>query len=99
MPPAVRFTGMRTCPVQIPGLPPIPHVGRSVIGPGLPTVLIANILAAVVGEMLVCVRPPDSIVRGSATVMIGGKPSARMGDPTAPGGSIVIGTPTVMIGG
>jgi uncharacterized Zn-binding protein involved in type VI secretion len=38
-------------------------------------------------------------VKGSATVMIGGKPAARMGDTTAHGGNIVLGLPTVMIGG
>lgn len=44
-------------------------------------------------------RPPDTIVKGSMTVMIGGKPAARMGDTTAHGGNIVVGCPTVMIGG
>jgi uncharacterized Zn-binding protein involved in type VI secretion len=39
------------------------------------------------------------IISGSSTVMIGGKPAARMGDSTAHGGSIVLGYPTVMIGG
>ena len=34
-----------------------------------------------------------------ATVMIGGKPAARMGDSTAHGGTIVMGCPTVLIGG
>jgi uncharacterized Zn-binding protein involved in type VI secretion len=47
--------------------------------------------------MAVCVGPPDSIVKGSATVMIGGKPAARMGDSCAHGGSIVLGLPTVLI--
>jgi uncharacterized Zn-binding protein involved in type VI secretion len=47
----------------------------------------------------VCVGPPDSIIKGSATVMIGGMPAARMGDSTAHGGTIVIGNPTVLIGG
>jgi uncharacterized Zn-binding protein involved in type VI secretion len=36
---------------------------------------------------------------GSTTVLIGGMPAARMGDPTVHGGSIVLGCPTVMIGG
>jgi len=49
--------------------------------------------------MAVCVGPPDTIVRGSATVLIGGKSAARVGDPTAHGGSIVLGCPTVLIGG
>ncbi|WP_240723635.1 PAAR domain-containing protein, partial [Flavobacterium sp. J27] len=43
--------------------------------------------------------PPDSIVKGSATVMIGGMPAARVGDSTAHGGSIVLGAFNVLIGG
>ena len=82
-----------------PGLPPIPHVGGPVVGPGVATVLIGSLPAAVVGDMAVCVGPPDSIVQGSATVLIGGRPAARMGDTTAHGGSIVLGLPTVLIGG
>lgn len=34
-----------------------------------------------------------------STLMIGGKPAARMGDSTAHGGTIVAGYPTVQIGG
>jgi len=82
-----------------PGLPPIPHVGGPIVGPGVPTVLIGKMPAAVLGDNCVCAGPPDSIVAGSATVMINGKPAARMGDATAHGGSIVLGCPTVMIGG
>jgi uncharacterized Zn-binding protein involved in type VI secretion len=87
------------CPMVTPGVPPIPHVGGPIIGPSTPTVLIAMLPAAVVGDNCVCVGPPDVIVKGSATVMIGHKPSARLGDSTAHGGSIVLGAPTVMIGG
>ena len=97
--PAARLTDMHTCPMQTPGVPPIPHVGGPITGPGAPTVLIGKMPAAVLGDMLVCVGPPDSIVKGSATVLIGGKPAARMGDTTAHGGSIVLGEPTVLIGG
>lgn len=97
--PAARLTDMHVCPMQTPAVPPIPHVGGPIIGPGAPTVLICNVPAAVMGDMCVCVGPPDSIVKGSATVMIGGKPAARMGDTTAHGGSIVLGAPTVLIGG
>ncbi|MGH9623380.1 MAG: PAAR domain-containing protein, partial [Bryobacteraceae bacterium] len=46
-----------------------------------------------------CVGPPDTIVKGSMTVMIGGLPAARLGDQTVHGGVIVVGCPTVMIGG
>lgn len=99
MPPASRITDMHVCPMATPGVPPIPHVGGPVIGPGAPTVLIGSLPAAVVGDSCVCVGPPDTIAKGSATVMISGKPSARMGDSTAHGGSIVLGLPTVMIGG
>src|SRR5690242_9928696 len=99
MPPAARLTDMHLCPMETPALPPIPHVGGPISGPGRPTVLIGKLPAACVGDMLVCIGPPDAIVKGSSTVMIGGVPAARMGDSTAHGGSIVAGDPTVMIGG
>ena len=99
MPPAARLTDMHTCPMATPGLPPIPHVGGPITGPGMPTVLICKLPAARVGDLLLCVGPPDSIVKGSSSVMIGGMPAARLGDTTAHGGSIVLGAPTVIIGG
>ena len=99
MPNAARLTDMHTCPMQTPGLPPVPHVGGPIIGPGVPTVLIRKLPAAVIGDMATCVGPPDTIIKGSTTVMIGGKPAARMGDTTAHGGSIIMGCPTVIIGG
>lgn len=100
MPPAARVTDMHSCPMQTPAVPaPIPHVGGPVTGPGMPNVLIGGMPAACLGDMLVCVGPPDVIAKGSATVTIGGRPAARMGDSTAHGGSIVLGFPTVMIGG
>lgn len=99
MPPAARITDMHACPMVTPGLPPIPHVGGPISGPCTPNVLIGGLPAAVVGDLCVCVGPPDSIVKGSATVMIGKKPAARLGDTTAHGGSIVLGLPTVLIGG
>lgn len=87
---------MHTCPMVNPG--PVPHVGGP-ISMGAPTVLIAGMPAARVGDMCVCVGPPDTISKGSATVIICGMPAARLGDMTAHGGSIVVGAPTVMIGG
>jgi len=94
---AARITDMHTCPMVNPG--GVPHVGGPVLPPGDPTVLIAGMPAARVGDMATCTGPPDSIVMGSATVLIGGKPAARMGDLTAHGGTIVAGCPTVIIGG
>ena len=86
--------------MQTPAFPsPIPHVGGPVVGPGVPTVLIGSMPAAVAGDSCTCVGPPDTIAMGSATVMIGGKPAARMGDTTVHGGSIAVGCPTVTIGG
>jgi len=96
MPPAARITDMQTCPM-VTGI--VPHVGGPIIGPGVATVLIAGMPAAVLGDNCTCVGPPATIVKGSGTVMIGGKPAARMGDQTAHGGAIVVGAPTVMIGG
>ncbi len=97
MPLAARMTDMHTCPMLNPNASP--HVGGPIIGPGKPNVMIGGMPAAVVGDMAVCVGPPDSIVQGSTTVMIGGTPAARMGDLTAHGGTITLGCPTVNIGG
>lgn len=96
--PAARLTDMHTCPMVTPGTPPIPHVGGPISGPCVPPVLIGFLPAATVGDMCVCVGPPDTIAMGSPTVFIGGKMAARMGDPTAHGGVITVGCPTVLIG-
>ena len=99
MPPAARITDMHTCPLTTPGPLPIPHVGGPLLGPGVPTGLIGQLPAAVVGDLAACVGPVDTVIQGSATVMIGGRPAARLGDPTAHGGAIALGWPTVTIGG
>ena len=99
MPPAARLTDFHECPMQTPGLPPIPHVGGPIVGAGAPTVLIGKLPAARVGDSLVCVGPPDTIVKGSATVIISGMPAARIGDLTVHGGQIVLGALNVIIGG
>lgn len=99
MPPAARITDMHVCPIQTPGLPPVPHVGGPIVGPGVANVLIGKLPAAVVGDICTCVGPPDTIAQGSATVLIGGRPAVRLGDVCAHGGSVVGGIPTVLIGG
>jgi uncharacterized Zn-binding protein involved in type VI secretion len=76
----------------------VPHVGGPVLPPGCPTVLIGGMPAARVGDMAVCVGPPDVIALGSFTTLIGGMPAAQLGSLTAHGGTIVIGCPTVLIG-
>lgn len=69
--PAARITDMHTCPMVTPGVPPVPHAGGPIIGPGMPTVLIGGLPAAVMGDKVTCVGPPDSIVMGCPTVIIG----------------------------
>src|SRR6476646_9018921 len=96
--PAARITDMHVCPMITPGVPPIPHVGGPILPPGGIPVLIGGLPAARVGDMAVCVGPPDVIALGSFTVLIKGQPAARLGDMTAHGGAIVVGYPTVLIG-
>ena len=99
MPAAARLTDPHSCPIETPGPPPVAHVGGPIVGPGVPTVLIGKLPAAIAGDSAICVGPADTIVTGSATVMIGGRPAARAGDKTAHGGSVVMGLPNVLIGG
>ena len=96
--PAARMTDMHMCPMMTPGPVPIPHVG----GPNMPmpaTVLIGNLPAATLGQPSACAGPPDSIVKGSSSVLVGGKPLARMTDTTMHGGLLMLGFPTVLVGG
>ena len=79
--------------------------GGVVTGPGVPTVLIGGMPAAVMGDLHVCVLPPiahqptsSPFVLGSFTVLIGGKPALRAGDVFGCGASVAVGCPTVQIG-
>ncbi len=96
--PAARITDMHTCPMQTPTpAGPVPHVGGPIVK-GQPNVLIGSLPAARIGDMAICVGPPDTIVKGAFTVLIGGSPAARLGDNTAHGGVITVGFPQVLIG-
>ncbi|UCD17390.1 MAG: PAAR domain-containing protein, partial [Candidatus Zixiibacteriota bacterium] len=69
--PAAVLGDMHTCPMQTPAAPsPIPHVGGP-ITKGSSGVLIGKKPAARVGDMATCTGPPDSIVVGCPTVLIG----------------------------
>src|SRR3954452_9135308 len=92
--PAARVTDMHVCPLVT---VLVPHVGGPILPPGGIPVLLAGLPAARMGDMLVCVGPPDVIVMGSFTVLIRGQPAARMFDMTAHGGAIMMGYPTVLI--
>lgn len=96
--PAARVGDMHVCPMVTPGVPPIPHVGGPVLPPGGITVLIGGMPAARVGDMCLCVGPPDVIAMGAFTVLISNMPAAQMGSLTAHGGTVVMGYPTVMVG-
>ncbi|MBI5254851.1 MAG: PAAR domain-containing protein [Burkholderiales bacterium] len=98
MPAAARLSDPHTCPATTPGTPGVPHVGGPLLGPGVGTVMIGGLPAAVQGDQAVCAGPPDAVVQGSRTVRIAGRPAARVGDATAHGGVITGGCNTVMIG-
>lgn len=99
MPPASRASDMHVCPMVTPGVPPIPHVGGPIMPPCSVNVLTGMLPQARVSDLCLCVGPPDTIVKGSTTVLVNSLPAARMGDLTAHGGTIVLGLPTVIIGG
>ena len=92
MPPAARVTD----PSGHPGL---------ITGPGVSSVIIGGLPAAVLGDLHTCAmpplagpHPPTPLVKGSASVLIGGRPAARMGDVAGCGAPIVLGCLTVLIG-
>ena len=58
------------CPQSNPGVPPVPHVGGVVAG-GSPVVLINNMPAARMGDKIIENGPPNSIMMGCPTVLIG----------------------------
>ncbi|NVO21501.1 MAG: PAAR domain-containing protein [Bacteroidetes bacterium] len=80
--------------------------GGTITGPGVATVLIGGLPAAVAGDLHVCSLPPvghqptvSPFPMGSATVLIGGRPAIRTTDACICGAMAVIGAPTVLIGG
>lgn len=69
--PAARMGDIHTCPMATPGTPPVPHVGGPIVA-GSATVLIGGQPAARLGDTATCIGPPDSIISGCPTVLIGG---------------------------
>ena len=68
--PAARVGDQHVCPMVIPGMPPIPHVGGP-ITLGSFTVLVGSMPQARASDMAVCVGPPSTVVMGAPTVMVG----------------------------
>lgn len=84
---------------------PTAHPGQ-ISGPGVATVLLGGMPAAVMTDIHVCYipsppgpHPPSPFAIGSKTVLIGGRPALRMGDISSCGSPIIFGLPTVEIGG
>jgi uncharacterized Zn-binding protein involved in type VI secretion len=57
--------------------------GDPITGPGVPTVLIQGLPAAVVGDLVSGAACVGAITTGSSTVLIGGRPAARVKDQVA----------------
>jgi uncharacterized Zn-binding protein involved in type VI secretion len=79
--------------------------GGTVVGPGVATVLIGGMPAAVMGDNHVCPIPAAAphlpvspFLIGSTSVFISGRPAIRAGDMALCGASVVVGAPTVQIG-
>jgi uncharacterized Zn-binding protein involved in type VI secretion len=79
--------------------------GGTIVGPGVPTVFIGGMPAAVATDQHACVLPPNAhqptvgpFPAGSSTVMIGGMPALRTSDASACGAMAAVGAPTVSIG-
>jgi len=52
--------------------------GDAITGPGVPTVLIGGVPAAVMGDLVAGNACTGAITMGSPTVLIGGRPAARI---------------------
>jgi uncharacterized Zn-binding protein involved in type VI secretion len=81
--------------------------GDAITGPGVPTVLIGGVPAAVMGDTVTGNACTGAITMGSPTVLIGGRPAARItsqvtgvnpysGVPVTT--AVGVGMPTVLIG-
>lgn len=91
MPPAARVTDTTT------------H-GGTITGPGVATVLISGMPAAVAGDLHMCTLPPNThqptvspFPAGSGTVLIQGRPALRTTDTCGCGAAAAVGDPTVQI--
>lgn len=89
MPPAARIGDIHMCTIHGPG---------PLFAEGSEDVLIGHMRAAREGDRAKCCWVlEDPVVRGEPSVLINGKPAARLGDPTN-GGTITQGLLTVLIG-
>ena len=96
--PIARTNDFHLCPMQTPAVVPIPHVGGPVVGPGAMTVWAGGAPVSLLGDLAICVGPPDILCMGSPTVMAEGRPVVRISDMTAHMGNVIVGCPTVLVG-
>ncbi|MFQ5570019.1 MAG: PAAR domain-containing protein [Rhodothermales bacterium] len=95
--PASRLTDLHLCPAFS---GPAPHLGGPISTPGHATTLIGSLIAARGTDQATCAMgPPDFIVTGAGTCLIGGQPAARMLEKAMHGGVVIWGCFTVLIGG
>lgn len=82
--------------------------GDPITGPGVPNVLIEKLVASVVSDLVSGTACTGSITLGSMTVLIGGRPAARITSVVAGANpatgvpvstTVAKGAPTVLIGG
>ena len=78
--------------------------GGTIVGPGVATVLIGGMPAAVATDTHVCSLPPNAhqptaspFPMGSTTVFIGSMPALRTDDTCLCGAAAAVGEPTVII--
>ncbi len=80
--------------------------GDAITGPGIPTVLIAGVPAAVIGDTVSGAACTGAIAMGSPTVLIGGRPAARVSSQVTGANpasgvpvttAVAMGAPTVLI--
>lgn len=89
MPNAAALGDATSCPVG----------GAGVISTcACPSVLVESRPAARLSDLATCPMGSEPVVLGEVTVLVGGMPQARLGDPTGHGGAIVSGAGTVLVG-
>ena len=101
MPNAATLGCKTICPMITPGIPPMPHSSGGTIISGAPNVLIEGKPAARMTDNVLCNGAPphpDTILKGSSTVLICNMPAAYISCNTASGGIIINGASTVQIG-
>ncbi|WP_320020309.1 PAAR domain-containing protein [Labilibaculum manganireducens] len=92
--PIATIGSMHVCPMCS-GL--VPHIGGPISGPGAPNVLINGKPAALMGDMCICVGPPDVVAQGNPAILINGVPVVCQGDLTAHGGVVMSGEANILI--